>query len=207
MKSSSVPIAAAVAVAALSIPSMVHAGSAQVEGRAHVGPRAYHAMCRREPELCAGDASAGVAPGAGPVAMLTPALRAEVAAVNAQVNSRLRPVADVDRHGVTDHWTAGRAAGDCEDYMIAKKQALIAAGWAPDQLLYAVVEGVETPYHAVLVVRTDQGDLVLDNLRAGVVPWELSGYRFVVRQSAADPRRWVRVQPALGLAASSARRD
>ena len=114
-------------------------------------------------------------------------------------------MADADRHGVPDHWTAARVAGDCEDYMIAKKQALLAAGWAADQLLYAVVEGIETPYHAVLVVRTDQGDLVLDNLRAGIVPWELSGYRFVVRQSAADPRRWVEVHPSLGLAASSAR--
>lgn len=199
--------AAAIALAILSVPSAARAGSAQLEGQAHDGPRAYHVMCRREPSLCAGDALAGAAPGAGPAAILTPALRAELSAVNAEVNGRLRPVADADRHGVPDHWTAGRAAGDCEDYMIAKKQALMAVGWAPDQLLYAVVEGVETPYHAVLVVRTDQGDLVLDNLRAGIVPWELTGYRFVVRQSAADPRRWVRVRPSMGLAASSARRD
>lgn len=176
-------------------------GLAQVEGTQHSGPRAYHMMCRREPALCAGDHAAGRRPGAGPTARLTPRRRRMLHRVNGQVNARIRAARDLDLYGVSDFWTAGRRTGDCEDYMIAKKQALLEAGWAADQLLYAVVEGTETPYHAVLIVRTDRGDLVLDNLRTRVVDWRASGYRFVVRQSAADPRQWVRVnEPAPRLA-------
>ena len=168
-------------------------GSAQVEGREHSGPRAYHEMCRREPDLCRGDRAAALRRGAGPVVVMTSARWTELEAVNSRVNARVRSRDDLALHGVRDYWTAARRAGDCEDYMIAKKQALMALGWAADQLLYAVVEGRETPYHAVLVVRTDRGDLVLDNLSANILPWEESGYRFVVRQSAADPGRWVRL--------------
>ena len=101
---------------------------------------------------------------------------------------------DPEIFGVSDYWTTGRRLGDCEDYMIAKKHALLAAGWRADHLLYAVVIGTETPYHAVLIVRTDRGDLVLDNLRSDIVDWRASRYRFVVRQSARDPRQWVRVE-------------
>ena len=113
--------------------------------------------------------------------------------VNQEVNRRLVPRSDIDVYGTSDFWTAGRFVGDCEDYMIAKKQDLIAAGWRADQVLYAVVEGIETPYHAVLIVRTDQGDFVLDNLTDRITRWDQSGYRFVIRQSSERPDRWVRV--------------
>lgn len=177
----------------------------QTEGAPHRGPYAYHAMCRREPGLCAGDRAAGHRQGASPAANLSERKWQDLQHVNAEVNARIRAVRDIDAHGVSDFWTAGQWRGDCEDYMIAKKQALIRAGWAADQLLYAVVEGTETPYHAVLIVRTDRGDLVLDNLRPGILDWRSSGYRFVVRQSAADPRRWVRI--AGGTARPAAREE
>ena len=34
---------------------------------------------------------------------------------------------------------------DCEDYALAKRAALIAAGWPPEALLLGVVKGVESP--------------------------------------------------------------
>ena len=117
----------------------------------------------------------------------------ELRRINSKVNARIRAGHDYELYGISDFWTSGRKIGDCEDYMIAKKQALIAAGWSADQVLYAVVIGSETPYHAVLIVRTDKGDLVLDNLRGQILDWRASGYRFVVRQSAANPQQWVRV--------------
>ena len=166
----------------------------QTEGAPHKGPYAYHDMCRREPGLCRGDQAAGRSPGAGPVARLSRHRRRLLRRTNARINAQIRAGRDIELYGVSDYWTAGGRFGDCEDYIVAKKQALIAAGWAADQLLYAVVVGTETPYHAVLVVRTDRGDLVLDNLRPEILDWRASGYSFVVRQSAADPRRWVRIQ-------------
>jgi len=45
--------------------------------------------------------------------------------------------------------------------------------------------------HAILTVRTNKGEFVLDNLREGVQPWTATPYRFVKRQSQTDPNLWV----------------
>lgn len=172
------------------LPSRLFDATAQGEGRAHIGPRGYHRMCVREPDLCRFDVRDGQTPGASAPRTLTRSVWRELKRINRDLNWQIVPVADNEAQGISDHWTLGRSHGDCEDYVIAKKHALIAAGWNPDQLLYAVVEGRYSPYHLVLVVRTDKGDLVLDNLRDRITAWEESGYEFVVRQKAADPTKW-----------------
>jgi predicted transglutaminase-like cysteine proteinase len=45
--------------------------------------------------------------------------------------------------------------------------------------------------HAVLTVRTNRGEYVLDNLNKDVLPWSKTGYRFVKRQSQRNPNVWV----------------
>ena len=50
--------------------------------------------------------------------------------------------------------------------------------------------------HLILTVRTDRGDLILDNMREDVVTWERTGYRFVKRQSALNPNDWVAIEVA-----------
>ena len=40
-------------------------------------------------------------------------------------------------------------------------------------------------------MRTDQGDLVLDNLRSTIIAWQKTGYDFIMRQSEANPQFWV----------------
>jgi len=45
--------------------------------------------------------------------------------------------------------------------------------------------------HAVLIARTDRGDLVLDNQDGRVLLWKDTPYEFVKRQSQTDPRKWV----------------
>ena len=162
------------------------------EGRPHLGPRAYHAMCAREPMLCAADFRASTGMPGAPATMTEPRWQ-QVLDLNERLNDAIRPRDDIDIYGVSDYWTEGRDIGDCEDYIIAKKQALMRAGWRADQLLYAVVEGFRLPYHAVLVLRTMDGDYVLDNLTDRIEPWEETGYDFVIRQSAAAPANWVRV--------------
>ena len=37
--------------------------------------------------------------------------------------------------------------------------------------------------HAVLLLRTNQGDYVLDNKTSSVLPWERTGYVYVKRES------------------------
>jgi predicted transglutaminase-like cysteine proteinase len=45
--------------------------------------------------------------------------------------------------------------------------------------------------HAVLVVRTTAGDLVLDNLRNAIVGWDETGYRYEKIQSPAKEWIWL----------------
>jgi len=44
-----------------------------------------------------------------------------------------------------------------------------------------------------VTVRTDQGDLVLDNLRSQIVSWRQTGYHYILRQAASNPQFWVQL--------------
>lgn len=94
---------------------------------------------------------------------------AKLEAVNSYINAHVRFVDDRVQFGVTDRWmtaseTLSRGRGDCEDYAIAKRAMLRAAGFA-DRDLYLVVlkDLTRRADHAVLVVRAAGRFLVLDN--------------------------------------------
>jgi len=94
---------------------------------------------------------------------------ARLEAANTYINARVRFVDDRIQFGVSDRWmaaseTLGRGRGDCEDYAIAKRAMLRAAG-IPDHDLYLVVlkDLARRADHAVLVVRASGRFLVLDN--------------------------------------------
>lgn len=140
-------------------------------------------MCQAAPTVCAGDRK----PGAGPFVASSADL-SHLEVVNRQVNAAIAPVNDG-----ADVWSPDAAAGDCEDYALAKRQQLIAQGWAPSQLLIAVVEDPLQGAHAVLIARTDQGDLVLDNLTDEILPWTDTRLTFVSRQSEKLPAMWVKL--------------
>ena len=57
-----------------------------------------------------------------------------------------------------------------------------------------VVRKADGEGHAILTVRTDRGDFVLDNLNAEVLPWAQTGYRFLKRQSSQNTGRWVTIE-------------
>ncbi|NKF32321.1 transglutaminase-like cysteine peptidase, partial [Pseudomonas sp. BGM005] len=48
--------------------------------------------------------------------------------------------------------------------------------------------------HAVLTLRTSEGDFVLDNLATDVKPWFATPYSFVKRQSSYTAGRWVTIE-------------
>ena len=114
--------------------------------------------------------------------------------VNRAVNSRVRAQTDMQRYGVEELWNRTGmergAAGDCEDFAIEKREQLISAGYPAKDLFFAVAFRVDLGLHAVLVARTDEGDLVLDNRSAYVTPWAKAPYIWVKRQSQEDPMRW-----------------
>ena len=94
---------------------------------------------------------------------------AKLEAVNGYVNARVRFVDDRVQFGVADRWlapseTLSRGRGDCEDFALAKRALLRAAG-VPEKDLYLVVlkDLSRRADHAVLVVRAAGRFLVLDN--------------------------------------------
>ena len=96
-------------------------------------------------------------------------INSKLEAVNSYVNARVRFVDDRVQFGVADRWlapaeTLTRGRGDCEDFALAKRAMLRAAG-VPEKDLYLVVlkDLSRRADHAVLVVRAAGRFLVLDN--------------------------------------------
>ena len=112
--------------------------------------------------------------------------------VNAWVNNAIKPMTDLDHWGVVEKWSyPDDGYGDCEDYVLLKRRMLMEAGWPREALLITVVREANGNGHAVLTVKTDKGELILDNQNDDIRLWSDTGYRFVKRQSQADPNVWV----------------
>jgi predicted transglutaminase-like cysteine proteinase len=123
---------------------------------------------------------------------LTPKAWKELVRINRLVNSRIRPMTDLEHYGVVEKWAyPDDGYGDCEDYVLLKRRMLMEAGWPREALLITVVRDKKGDGHAVLTVKTDQGEFVLDNQNEEIAPWSETGYRFVKRQSQSDPNVWV----------------
>ncbi|MCY1373525.1 hypothetical protein D3C81_1974220 [compost metagenome] len=61
-------------------------------------------------------------------------------------------------------------------------------------LLITVVRKPDGEGHAVLTVRTDRGDFVLDNLTDEVLRWDETEYTYLKRQAANNTGRWVTIE-------------
>ena len=61
-------------------------------------------------------------------------------------------------------------------------------------LLITVVRKPDGEGHAVLTVRTNKGDFVLDNLTDSVRQWDHTGYRFLKRQASDHTGHWVSIR-------------
>jgi len=144
-------------------------------------------------EFCAEHASeCKVAPSEPRNVVLTLRLWRELVRINQTVNADIRPMTDLEHYGVVEKWAyPDDGYGDCEDYVLLKRRMLMEAGWPREALLITVVRETSGDGHAVLTVKTDRGDLVLDNQNEAIVLWSESGYRFVKRQSQSDPNVWV----------------
>ena len=95
--------------------------------------------------------------------------------------------------------------GDCEDYVLLKRRMLMQSGWPREALLVTAVRDEKDEGHAVLTVITDKGDYILDNQNKNILLWSETRYRFIKRQSQADPNVWVSLsnqQPAIATATS-----
>jgi predicted transglutaminase-like cysteine proteinase len=126
--------------------------------------------------------------------------------INRWVNDNIKPITDMDHWGVVERWSyPDDGYGDCEDYVLLKRKMLMQAGWPQQALLITVVRDQKGEGHAVLTVKTDKGEFILDNQEDQVLLWSETGYRYVKRQAQTNPNIWVSLgdtRPATATAAA-----
>lgn len=152
-------------------------------------PIGHYEFCLRYPKECSVKVR-----DEGPL-HLTDVVWKQIVAVNKTVNDAVTAMSDYDIYGKDEVWAyPDYGVGDCEDYALEKRRALMQRGISLSNLLMTVVRKPDGEGHAVLTVRTDQGDFILDNLNAHVVEWDQTPYRYLKRQASDNPGRWVSIQ-------------
>jgi predicted transglutaminase-like cysteine proteinase len=116
----------------------------------------------------------------------------ELENINRTVNSSIQP--ERNEEGLAgEKWLLGPVRGDCNDYAVTKRHRLITRGWPARTVLLSEVVTVSGEHHLVTVIRTNGGDLVLDNLTDRIMPWSRTPYRWVRIQMPKNPNYWASV--------------
>jgi len=149
-------------------------------------PIGHYDFCQANPAECA------IRPRDQRPMAVTDTLWSSIYKINAAVNAAVKPMNDIDIYGKEEVWAYPvDGVGDCEDYVLEKRRQIAAIGVSLANLLITVVRKPDGEGHAVLTLRTDRGDYILDNLHNDLRPWSKTGYRFLKRQASSDSGRWV----------------
>lgn len=157
-----------------------------------LAPLAYSRFCVQFPDDCQLHRMAFRRPHPE---VLTTARLEDLVEVNHDVNRAIVPQSDAG-DVISERWLVSPRAGACHDFAVTKRHELLARGWASRSLLLAEVVVPWGEHHLVLVVRTNEGDLVLDNLNAGIKSWSRTPYQWVRVQSPGNPNFWSTVAHA-----------
>ncbi len=153
-----------------------------------LAPLAFVRFCMRYPQDCKLHGMAF-----RPKWELTTARRGELIKVNRDVNRAIKPHENLS--GVmTEEWLIAPREGDCNDYAVTKRHKLLALGWPSRSLLLAEVVIPSGEHHLVLVVRTRDDDLVLDNLYWSVRSVAQVHYQWVRAQQTKNPKFWSKIR-------------
>jgi len=174
-------VAAVMTIANICGASASPSAASMQEGGYTLAPFSFVKFCLDYPSDCPKSAGPGRV-------RLTSARMAELSSVNSAVNGSIRPKLDTS---TLRYWKLNVNAGDCNSFAVQKRHELIRRGWPAAALALTVAKTPRGEGHLVVTVRTDQGDLVLDNLRATIVPWQKAGYEWIMRQSERNPQFWV----------------
>ena len=82
--------------------------------------------------------------------------------INSDVNARVTYKSDLEQFDTPEFWVMAGKFGDCEDYALAKRNALLQAGWDKTSLGLCICEAFGNG-HCCLWVETDKGSFILDN--------------------------------------------
>lgn len=146
-------------------------------------PAGFRGLCGRYPWACRGATRNNRFSDAE--------LRALADRINRKVNRTIREATDYEVYGVEDYWSLPYSgAGDCEDFALLKMKRLIEAGVPENRLFLAQAILPNREMHMVLVLRTDGGDYILDNLNNTLTPWWRTRLTFLKIQNASNRSRW-----------------
>nr|WP_026481110.1 transglutaminase-like cysteine peptidase [Ahrensia sp. 13_GOM-1096m] len=152
-------------------------------------PIGHYEFCLAYPDECKQLRGIDIKP-----VKLTKDIWSSMVNINSAINMVIEPKSDLDIYGREEVWTFPDQAGDCEDYVLLKRQMLINEGVSPSSLLITVVRRPDGEGHAVLTARTDRGDFVLDNLTNQVKSWDQTPYTYLKRQSIRHQGHWVSIE-------------
>ena len=151
-------------------------------------PIGHYEFCKQNPKECAyagGDAGAII---------LNQDSWKTILKINYTVNTTIKPMTDMELYGVEEKWAIPTTAGDCEDFALLKRRMLMQSGISASNLLMTVVRKPDGEGHAVLTLRTKQGDYILDNLEDGIKLWSKTPYSYLKRQTSFNAGRWVTIE-------------
>jgi predicted transglutaminase-like cysteine proteinase len=119
---------------------------------------------------------------------------ADLKEINQVVNRGIAP--ERNELGLAgEQWLINPARGDCNDYAVSKRHELLERGWPARALLLSEVMVNSGEHHLILVVRTNSGDLVLDNMTPQIKPWSRVPYRWV-RMQMPNSKLWATISSA-----------
>jgi predicted transglutaminase-like cysteine proteinase len=189
---------AALAIWLASWTGMAEAGpGAMVTGNRTTQPIGHYQFCQNQPQECAQKTSSS-----RPV-QLTRKLWTMMIDINNSVNAKVTPRTDMEIWGEDEIWSFPDGVGDCEDYVLEKRRELMTAGVPAGSLLITVVRQPNGDGHAVLTVRTSNGDYILDNLEPRVLAWQDTDYTYLKRQSDRNSGAWVSINDGRAVAVGS----
>lgn len=146
---------------------------------ATVMPKAYRDFCSRHPVECTTSTTK--------VAEYDSSLMSKLVLVNTAVNSSIQ----WKRDELGDRWNIATNVGDCEDYALTKRQKLRRMGVPAGSMRIATARLDNGDGHAVLIVVTNKGEYVLDNIVDKVRKVQDVNYKWLWI-STHNPRHWVR---------------
>lgn len=194
----------ATAVVALALASAANAvglaSNAMRTGGLTSQPIGHYEFCESHKDECNVKSSDGPAP------KLTSYGWQAIGAINYKVNAEITPMTDQELYGRDEVWAYPVDAGDCEDYVLLKRKLLIEKGFPVADLLITVVRKPDGEGHAVLTVRTSQGDYILDNLDNAVKLWTDTPYHYLKRQSSTNSGQWVTIENGSDILVGSLRK-
>lgn len=150
------------------------------EGAPTLAPFAHVKFCITHSDQC-------VASGGSSTVQLNREKLHQLVRVNAHVNRSILPKPD---RSSQDDWSVDVARGDCEDYVLTKRKQLMRLGWSSSALRVAVATTRAGEGHAVLVVKTSKGDVVLDNRFNDIKDWRETDLQWIKIQSGQNPKLW-----------------